>query len=277
MSILVTTLFPLVLSGATPPPDLSAIRAVPPAAQVSVIAPAAKPATAIPVVVTAPRAPVAAPVIAAPPAQLVRINAPEPAPEPAPAPAPQTETTLSAAERNAIVTRVGKALSDTKSAAGKFTQTDAYGDNSSGNFYIQRPGKVRFEYTSPEPMFIVSDGVTVSIEEPKRQSYDAAPLASTPMHLFLRSNVDLQKDGSVVDVAARNGSTFVTLEDRSGEAEGKMILEFRASDFELMGWRTVDGSGAETRVRLTDTKVNVPLKASMFIVEDPADREDIRR
>ncbi len=275
MSILVTALFPLVLSGAMPPLDLPVAPAVA-ARQAAAIAPAAKPATAIPAVATAPKTPspvIAAPVIAAPPAELVRINAPEPAPEPA----PQQATAIPAADKNAIISRVGKALSDTKSAAGRFTQTDAWGDASSGNFYIQRPGKVRFEYTTPEPMFIVSDGVSVSIEEPKRQSYDAAPLASTPLHLFLRSNVDLQKDGSVVDVTTRGASHFVTLEDKTGEAEGRMILEFRVSDFELMGWRTIDGSGAETRVNLTDTKVNVPLKASMFIVQDPSDKDDTRR
>lgn len=181
-----------------------------------------------------------------------------------------------ALDRAAIIDRVAKALTDTRTAQGRFTQVDPSNSPSSGLFYIERPGKVRFEYTSPEPMFIVSDGTTVSIEEPKRNAYDAIPLASTPLHLFLRSNIDLKKDGSVTDVSSSNGFHFVTLVDKSGEAEGKMILQFRASDFALIGWRQVDGTGAETKVQLQDIKQNVPLKASLFVVRDPNDDDDRR-
>lgn len=157
-----------------------------------------------------------------------------------------------------------------KTAQGKFTQTDQ-GGTSTGDFYISRPGKVHFEYKFPEPMFLVSDGVSVSIEEPKRGSYDAVPLSSTPLNLFLRSNVNLKRDGSVTDVATSNGAYFVTMVDKTGEAEGRMILEFRASDFELLGWRAIDGAGGETRVKLTDIRKNVSLKPALFVVKDPAD------
>jgi outer membrane lipoprotein-sorting protein len=231
MSIIISTLLPLVLAGVQTGPAAATI--------------AAKPAA--PLVVHAPKAD----------ARLVRVQAP--------------------ADRTTIVTEAGKALGAVKTAQGRFTQTDSYGGESAGAFYINRPGKVRFDYTSPEPMHIVSDGVSVSIEEPKRDAYDAVPLASTPLNLFLRGNVDLQRDGSIVNVSSANGSHFVTLEDKTGEAEGSMVLEFRASDFELLGWTSIDGTGAETRVRLADTKKNVSLKPSLFVVKDPADDRDNRR
>ena len=174
-------------------------------------------------------------------------------------------------DRSAIVDRVSKAFTEVKTAQGNFTQIDVDGGASSGAFFINRPGKIRFDYDKPELMHIVSDGTSVSIEEPKRKSYDAVPLSSTPLHLFLRSNVDLKRDGSVTDVTTKNGSHFVTLVDKTGEAQGKMILEFRATDFELLGWRAIDGDGAETRVRLSDTRQNVSLKPSLFIVRDPND------
>lgn len=176
-------------------------------------------------------------------------------------------------DRNAIVDRVARAMSDTRTAQGRFTQVDPEGRPSSGLFYISRPGKVRFEYTTPEPMFIVSDGATVSIEEPRRKAYDAIPLASTPLSLFLRSDIDLRRDGSVSDVSSANGFHYVTLVDRTGEAEGRMVLQFRQSDFALMGWRQIDGTGAETTIRLSDIRQNPPLKASLFLVRDPNDEE----
>ncbi|MDP3737383.1 MAG: outer-membrane lipoprotein carrier protein LolA [Hyphomonadaceae bacterium] len=266
MSILLSTIFPLALTGALPPvaayaPHMSietpAAKPVP--AKVQTAKPIAKPA----IVLAPPQTKVQAPAFEAPQAsgaQLIQIQQP----------APNTKPATSAVDRPAIVERVGKALSDVKTAQGSFTQTDQ-GGSSSGAFYISRPGKVRFEYKQPEPMFLVSDGVSVSIEEPKRGSYDAVPLSSTPLNLFLRSNVDLKRDGSVTDVTTSNGSYFVTMVDKTGEAEGKMILEFRQSDFELLGWRAIDGAGSETRVKLTDMKKNVALKPALFVVKDPAD------
>ena len=52
-----------------------------------------------------------------------------------------------------------------------------------------------------------------------------------------------------------------------------MILEFRASDFELLGWRSITGDGSETRVKVSDMQKNVSLKPSLFVVKDP---EDVR-
>ncbi len=261
MSI-ISTIFPLALSVSA-----QALAAPAPviAAPVFTPAPAVTPAPApvmVPVVLDAPKpAPVSKPAAPKPPvatpggAQVVKVQGP------------------AALDRNGIIDRVAKALTDTRTAQGRFTQVDASGSPSSGVFYISRPGRVRFEYTSPEPMFIVSDGTTVSIEEPKRKAYDAIPLSSTPLHLFLRSDIDLKRDGSVTDVQSSGGFHFVTLVDKSGEAEGKMILQFRQSDFELIGWRQIDGTGAETKVSLTDIKQNGSLKASLFVVRDPSDDE----
>jgi outer membrane lipoprotein-sorting protein len=197
----------------------------------------------------------------------VAITAPAPAVTPAPAPVLVAPPKAAAPKPVPAIARPG----------GRFTQVDPSGSPSNGEFYISRPGKVRFEYSTPEPIFIVSDGTTVSIEEPKRKSYDAVPLSSTPLHLFLRSNIDLKKDGSVTDVQTSNGSHYVTLVDKTGEAEGKMILQFRQSDFELMGWRQVDGAGAETRVQLSNIQKNLSLKPSLFVVKDPSDAGDTRR
>jgi len=264
MSIL-STLFPLALSvsaqalAAPAPVEIAHLPAAP------LAAPAVTPAPAP--VVTPPSA--AAPSAAAP--------------RPAPASAAQSGAQIvkvqapGALDRNAIIDRVARAMSETRTVQGSFTQVDPSGSPSNGAFYISRPGKVRFEYTVPEPIFIVSDGTTVSIEEPKRRAYDSVPLSSTPLNLFLRSNIDLRKEGSVTDVQTSNGSHYVTLVDKTGEAEGKMILQFRQSDFELLGWRQIDGTGAETRVQLSGIKKNVALKPSLFVVKDPSDAGDDRR
>ncbi|MEZ5939658.1 MAG: outer-membrane lipoprotein carrier protein LolA [Hyphomonadaceae bacterium] len=277
MSILVATVLPLLLSGLEPALAITSTAA--PAAS----RPAPVTTTPVPAVVqTPPNAagahviPVNAPQAPAPQIPAPQTSAPQAsAPQTPPAAgAPPSPATLS---RDAALDKAAAALSGVKTAKGQFTQIDSMGGVATGDFYISRPGRVRFDYDSPEPMHIVSDGVSISIEEPKRSTYDAVPLASTPLNLFLRSNVDLKKDGSVVDVTENGGVVFLTLEDRTGEAQGQMTLEFRASDFELMGWRAVDGQGQETRVRLSNVEKNARVSNALFVVTDPADRDRNRR
>ena len=188
-------------------------------------------------------------------------------------PAPQAAQPAAPAvpDRDAIIEKAGKALGSVKTARGRFTQVDQSGTQS-GYFYISRPGRIRFEYITPEPMFIISDGVTVSMQEPKRKSYDSAPLASTSFSLFLKSDVDLKKSGNVTGASSHDGAYFVTLVDRSGEAQGKMELEFGAG-FDLRGWTATDGTGARTRVKLTDIQTNVTLQPALFVVKAPEDED----
>jgi outer membrane lipoprotein-sorting protein len=261
MSLLLSTVLPLFVLGAEP---LKPAAVPAPAGIVKVKDTAAKPASKAARTPASAKAPPQDVKVQAPKTPATKVQAPAPA---MPSPAPL--------DRNAVIARVEQALTTVKTAEGRFTQNDSYGP-ASGRFYISRPGKVRFDYTAPESMHIVSDGVSVSIEEPKRDAYDAVPLSSTPLNLFLRTNVDLRRDGSVRDVSSQAGSWFVTLVDGTGEAEGQMILEFRGTDFELLGWRAIDGEGEETRVRLTEVKTNVKLRPQLFIVKDPSERDDRR-
>lgn len=275
MSILIATLTPLLVSNLELP-SIPAVAPAAPAHAVAITQPATQ--TALPAVIKDPHPPikVAPAEIAAahPQPRVIRVNAPDPAPEPKPAPAPQADE--ASFDRDEVIRKTAAALSSVRTAEGRFTQQDSSG-SAFGKFYISRPGKVRFDYTSPETMHIVSDGVSVSIEEPERDAYDAVPLASTQLSLFLRDDLDFDRDGNVVDVSASDVSYFVALEDETGEADGQMILEFRRSDFELMGWRAIDGVGGQTFVSLNDVKTGTKLRPSLFVVRDPADRNDNRR
>ncbi len=263
MSILIATLTPILVSHLELSPPVAAPA---PVTQASAIARSPLPSAPAEILRAETPAPQAAP--------LVRINAPAPEPRPEPRPQPQADSV--GFDRDEVIAKAAKALAGVRTAEGRFTQQDDTG-SASGKFYISRPGKVRFDYTSPEPMHIVSDGVSVSIEEPNRDAFDSVPLGSTQLSLFLRDDLDFNRDGNVVDVSASDASYFVALEDKSGEADGQMILEFSRSAFDLRGWRTVDGLGNQTFVSLTDVKTGTNPRPSLFVVRDPADRFDDRR
>ena len=62
------------------------------------------------------------------------------------------------ANQKAQAARVSSYLSSLQTLAGNFIQVGPDGTKTKGQFFIQKPGKVRFEYESPNPIAIVADG-----------------------------------------------------------------------------------------------------------------------
>ena len=64
---------------------------------------------------------------------------------------------------------ISQYLNSFSSATGEFTQINDDGTISTGQIYIKRPGRVRFEYNPPEQTLVVADGDTVGIMDPKSE------------------------------------------------------------------------------------------------------------
>ncbi len=82
-----------------------------------------------------------------------------------------------------------------------FVQLGADGKRSEGKFYVQRAGRVRFEYAEPATMEVVSDGLRVVVRDRKLKSEQAYFIEQTPLKFFIKEKFDLEKDVKVVDVA----------------------------------------------------------------------------
>ena len=76
---------------------------------------------------------------------------------PALAPAP------AAAQDGRDLARISAYLNALDTAEGGFVQIAPDGETSDGRFYIDRPGRIRFEYTPPNPSLVVSDGTWVVV------------------------------------------------------------------------------------------------------------------
>src|SRR4051812_4565559 len=76
----------------------------------------------------------------------------------------------------AVVDRANAYLNGLGTIAADFSQTAADGRRFSGRLFLQRPGKLRFEYDAPTPLEVVSDGNTVLVRDRKLNTSDAYPL-----------------------------------------------------------------------------------------------------
>jgi outer membrane lipoprotein-sorting protein len=205
-------------------------------------------------------APVAVSLQAAPPAAAVET-------------APVESGALSAADRQDILTSVAKSMADVKTARGAFTQMSADYSVITGEFALKRPGKVRFDYDDPTPVLIVSNGTTVAIQDSDLETTDRVPLGATPLKILLDDKLDFDAETDVVDVARYDGLLGVTVRDANGEMDGTLTLLFRDSDKELLGWRTIDGTGGITSVELSKVEYGKKLSPRLFIMDDFEDED----
>ena len=60
--------------------------------------------------------------------------------------------------RSAALQRVEDYLNSISTLNARFQQVDSNNKRASGRIYIQKPGKLRFEYDPPTPVLIVANG-----------------------------------------------------------------------------------------------------------------------
>lgn len=137
---------------------------------------------------------------------------------------------------------------------GRFVQTDPNNERTKGRFYVQRPGRLRFDYAPPSKLRIVADGQYLSIEDHDLNTVDKYPLDSTPFRMLLAADVNLFRDANIVNFARNKDLVALTLEDKTGESPGLIKLFFTLKDngktMEIKEWVITDPQGLDTRIEL---------------------------
>lgn len=177
------------------------------------------------------------------------------------------------AEDRATLAQAQTYLQNLTSARGDFVETAPGGQRRTGHFWLQRPGKMRFEYTDPAGLLVVSDGNNVKRYDPRLEVFRQVPLGATPLSTFLARNVRLDQGVSIDRVTRMASGAFaITARDAGKPNEGSVILAFAGNPLRLQEWTITDAQGGRTRTQLTSL-VNEPnLAASLFRLRDPTRR-----
>lgn len=154
-------------------------------------------------------------------------------------------------------------------AKGRFLQSDARGRVSSGEFFLKRPGKARFAYDPPSGLLVVSDGGVVSVQDKRLKTFDAYPLSTTPLSLFLARSIRLDKGVAVTRVARLADGYSITARDGKKATAGTITLDFKTGPLRLLGWTVTDAQGRPTRVRLAELTPTSGLPKGLFVLKDP--------
>ena len=153
-----------------------------------------------------------------------------------------------------------------RTMSGDFVQFGPRGEQTGGKFYIQRPGKVRFNYEAPSGYRVISDGKSLVIDNKKLNTMDLYPLSKTPLKLLLDDRIDLSGK-KLKSVKEEADLTTIQLADRSVFGNSIITLMFDPKSYELRQWTITDAQGKDTTVLIDNVKQDVKIDPALFKVD----------
>jgi outer membrane lipoprotein-sorting protein len=172
------------------------------------------------------------------------------------------------ANQKAQAAKVSSYLSSLQTLVGNFVQVGPDGSKTRGDFYIQKPGKVRFEYDDPTPIAIIADGSSLAVRDKKLATQDIYPLSQTPLRFLLSDRIDLLKDTNVVNVTADDVFVSVTIEEKQALiGTSRLMLMVGAKDGQLKQWTVTDPQGYDTTVAVYNLDSSKKVDPGLFKID----------
>lgn len=172
------------------------------------------------------------------------------------------------ANQKAQAAKVSSYLSSLQQLSGNFVQVGPDGSKTKGDFFIQKPGKVRFEYDPPTPIAIIADGSSLAVRDRKLATQDIYPLSQTPLRFLLSDRIDLLKDTNVVSVTADDVFISVTIEEKQALiGTSRLMLMVGAKDGQLKQWTVTDPQGYDTTVAVYNLDASRKVDPGLFKID----------
>lgn len=170
---------------------------------------------------------------------------------------------LTAAAEKIPLSALSSYINGLKQVETTFTQVDDDGTLQTGKLFINRPGRMRFEYDRNNGL-VIAGGKQLAIFDPKGDGApEQYPLELTPLNLILEQNVSLTRSGVVVDHTADDTSTYVVVQDPRHPEYGSMQLVFSKDPVELRQW-VIAQNGSVTTIILGPLRRKTDLSDFLF-------------
>ena len=145
------------------------------------------------------------------------------------------------------------------------------GKRSNGMFYLQRPGKFRWNYEKPYHQEIVSSADKVWFFDKDLDQVTAKKLnqaiGSTPA-LLLTGDVPLEKNFTIESQSDEEGIAIIKLIPKSEES-GFKYVQIGIENGRLVGMELSDNFGQLTRIYFENLKTGIKIDPALFIFKPP--------
>ena len=150
-----------------------------------------------------------------------------------------------------------------------FLQVAPDGAMSQGTAWLERPGRMRFQYDPPAPFLLVAAHGNLTFEDRSIQQISNVPLGLTPLGILLADHVSLSGNVKVTEFQRLPGQLQVTLVRAGSPQDGSLTLLFTENPLTLRQWTVLDAQRRETRVTLYNVEQGINLDPKLFEFIDP--------
>jgi len=171
--------------------------------------------------------------------------------------------TLSAQDQVDIA-RIETYLNGLKALKARFMQVAGDGGISQGTAWLQRPGRMRFQYDPPAPFLLIAAHGQLIFNDSSLQQTSNIPLSRTPLGILLAENVKLSGAVTVTGIQRLPGQIQVTLVRTASPGDGSLTLIFADPPMTLRQWTVVDAQRRETHVTLYDAQTGRNFDPQLF-------------
>jgi outer membrane lipoprotein-sorting protein len=162
--------------------------------------------------------------------------------------------------------KIADHFANVRTMTGEFVQFGPRGEQTGGKFYIERPGKIRFNYEGSSGFKVISDGQSVVLDNKKMNTMDLYPLSKTPLKLLLDERIDLSGN-KVRSVKEEDDLTTIQLADKSVFGNSRITMMFDPKSYDLRQWTITDAQGKDTTVMIFNVQQGVRIDQDLFKID----------
>ncbi|MEL0089012.1 MAG: outer-membrane lipoprotein carrier protein LolA [Rhodospirillales bacterium] len=176
----------------------------------------------------------------------------------------------SALAGDAVIDRALDTLNSTRSLYAKFKQYDQDGNRWTGQMWLKRPGKIRFQYDPPENDVIWSTGLFIKLYDAELETVTHIPVGLAPAWFLLEDPVQLDKKVEILAAGNAGKNYFLTASQEGLLANGKVTIIFEQGvPDQILGWTVVEDNGRTMHFNLINPMFGAAIDDEVFRYQPP--------
>jgi outer membrane lipoprotein-sorting protein len=184
-----------------------------------------------------------------------------------------TRPTEFSAEQQAALDKVSAWLNSVHTLKSGFIQLGPDGQLDQGEFLLEKPGKLRFEFNPPNPTLIVATGGKIYVQNSRLNTVNSYDVSDVPLDLLLSDTVNLKTNSAITGIDIQDDELVVHARTFTNRQQGNIDLVFSYPQIELRQWAVKDNQGGTTTVALHNPEMGAPIDDSLFAVPVKAPRK----
>lgn len=174
-----------------------------------------------------------------------------------------------ASEIKEIKNKVNRYFVNLKTLQAEFVQHSNFeGELTKGLFYIDRPGKLRFEYHYPFKSLLINNDKITNYYDIELDELTTIPSSKTPLSFLLKEAKTLEEMNFKIDqIIRKDYKVYVKVENKDIEQAQFITFVFNEQVSDLNSIIVEDENNNKLTLDLFNTKVNKPIDKNLFILK----------